>query len=48
MDRRTRRFLGEMLLGFLTRDYARAARVHFNAGWVPADQSVELFTQACR
>ncbi|MBT7769849.1 MAG: 2-polyprenylphenol 6-hydroxylase, partial [Rhodospirillales bacterium] len=48
MDRRTRRFLGEMLLGFLTRDYARAARVHFDAGWVPADQSVDLFTQACR
>ena len=48
MDRRSRRFLGEMLLGFLTRDYARAARVHFDAGWVPADQSVDLFTQACR
>jgi ubiquinone biosynthesis protein len=48
MDRRTKRHLGEMLLGFLTRDYARASRVHFEAGWVPADQSVDLFTQACR
>jgi len=48
LDLRTRRHLGEMLLGFLTRDYRRAAEVHFEAGWVPAHKSVETFTQACR
>lgn len=48
MDKRTRRYLGEMLLGFLTRDYRRAAEVHFEAGWVPSTQSVDIFTQACR
>ena len=48
IDARTRRHLGEMLLAFLTRDYRRAAEVHFEAGWIPADQSVDTFTQACR
>ena len=48
VDIRTRRILGEMLLAFLTRDYRRAAEIHFEAGWVPADQSVDVFTQACR
>jgi len=48
LDKTTRRHLAEMLLGFLTRDYRRAAEVHFEAGWIPADQSVEEFTQACR
>jgi len=48
LDLRTRRILGEMLLAFLTRNYRRAAEIHFEAGWVPADQSVDVFTQACR
>ncbi|MGE5504244.1 MAG: 2-polyprenylphenol 6-hydroxylase [Actinomycetota bacterium] len=48
VDTRTRRFLGEMLLGFLSGDYRRVAEVHFEAGYVPADKSVDAFTQACR
>lgn len=48
VDLTTRRHLGEMLIGFLTGDYRRAAEVHFEAGWVPADKNVETFTQACR
>jgi ubiquinone biosynthesis protein len=48
LDLKLRRYLGEMLLGFLTRDYRRAAEVHFEAGWVPAHRSVDAFTQACR
>jgi ubiquinone biosynthesis protein len=48
VDQSTRRFLGEMLLGFLTGDYRKVAEVHFAAGYVPADQSVDSFTQACR
>lgn len=48
IDQRTRRYLGEMLLGFLNQDYRRVAEVHFEAGYVPADQSVDHFTQACR
>ncbi len=48
MDLKTRRILADMLLAFLTRDYRRAAEVHFEAGWVPAHRSVDAFTQACR
>ncbi|MBC7905737.1 MAG: 2-polyprenylphenol 6-hydroxylase [Rhodospirillaceae bacterium] len=48
VDLRTRRFLGEMLVGFLNGNYRRVAEVHFEAGFVPADKSVDNFTQACR
>jgi len=48
LDLKTRRWLGEMLLAFLTRDYRRAAEIHFEAGWVPSHRSVDAFTQACR
>lgn len=44
----TRRYLGEMLLAFLNGDYRRAAEIHFEAGYVPGDRSVDLFAQACR
>lgn len=43
-----RRFLAEILLGFITRDYARVARVHFEAGYVPARHDVADFAQAIR
>ncbi len=43
-----RRFLAEILLGFITRNYRRVAEVHFEAGYVPAHHSVENFTQAIR
>lgn len=48
IDRTTRYYLADMLIGFLTGDYRRVARVHFEAGYVPAHQSLDLFTQACR
>ena len=48
LDDDTRRYLAEMLLGFLSGDYGRLARVHFEAGYVPADQDEASFTQACR
>ncbi|WP_448192510.1 2-polyprenylphenol 6-hydroxylase [Azospirillum sp. sgz301742] len=48
LDRATRYYLADMLIGFLTGDYRRVALVHFEAGYVPAHQSIELFTQACR
>ncbi len=43
-----RRFLAEILWGFLKRDYKRVAEVHFEAGYVPANQSVGDFAQALR
>ncbi len=48
VDARTRLRLAEMLLGFLNGNYRRVAEVHFEAGWVPADKSIDMFTQACR
>ena len=48
LDAPTRRYLAEMLLGFLQADYRRVADVHFEAGYVPADQPRDLFMQACR
>ncbi len=48
VDLATRRQLGEMLLGFLTGDYRRVAEVHFEAGWVPPEKSLDNFTQAAR
>jgi ubiquinone biosynthesis protein len=43
-----RRFLAEILYGFITRDYHRTAEVHFEAGYVPRQHSVESFAQAIR
>jgi ubiquinone biosynthesis protein len=48
LDRKTRFYLADMLLGFLTREYRRVAEVHFAAGYVPSRQSVDAFTQALR
>jgi ubiquinone biosynthesis protein len=48
LDVTNRRHLAELLLAFLSRDYRRAAEVHFRAGWVPRDRSIASFAQACR
>ncbi len=48
LDRHTRHYLVDMLIGFLSGDYRRAAEAHFKAGYVPATKSVDAFTQACR
>lgn len=43
-----RRYLAEILWGFLRRDYMRVAQVHFDAGYVPSHHSVAAFAQALR
>jgi ubiquinone biosynthesis protein len=43
-----RRYLAEILWGFLNRDYPRIAQVHFEAGYVPAGQDADAFAQALR
>nr|WP_205520768.1 2-polyprenylphenol 6-hydroxylase [Propylenella binzhouense] len=43
-----RKFLAEILYGFIRRDYRRIAEVHFEAGYVPRIHSVEDFAQALR
>ncbi|CAN5146767.1 2-polyprenylphenol 6-hydroxylase [soil metagenome] len=43
-----RKYLAEILYGFLNRDYARVAAIHFDAGYVPAHQDRDAFAQALR
>ncbi|TWB16303.1 2-octaprenylphenol hydroxylase [Rhizobium sp. ERR 922] len=48
LGKKERRFLAEILYGFITRDYIRVAEVHFEAGYVPAHHNTESFAQAIR
>jgi len=48
LARKERRFLAEILFGFIRRDYLRVAEVHFEAGYVPSVYRVEDFAQAIR
>ena len=43
-----RRFLAEIIYGFITKDYRRVAQVHFDAGYVPKRHDVGAFAQALR
>ena len=43
-----RKYLAEILWGFLERNYERVAQVHFEAGYVPRRHSVAAFAQALR
>jgi ubiquinone biosynthesis protein len=48
LDPAARRYLAEILMGFIARDYKRVAAVHFEAGYVDRSHSVETFAQALR
>ena len=48
LDKNNRKFLAEILYGFIQRDYTKVAEVHFQAGLVPQDASKEEFAQALR
>ena len=48
LDKNNRKFLAEILYGFINRDYSKVADVHFQAGLVPKDASKEEFAQALR
>jgi ubiquinone biosynthesis protein len=48
LDKQTRIYVAEILRGFLTGDYRHVARVHFDAGYVPAHKSEDDFMLSCR
>ena len=48
LDKNNRKFLAEILYGFIQRDYTKVAEVHFQAGLVPQDASRDEFAQALR
>ena len=48
IGKRERRFLADILYGFITRNYRLIAERHFEIGYVPATQSVDEFALALR
>ena len=48
LDKNNRKYLADILYGFIQRDYEKVAEVHFKAGLVPLDESKETFSQALR
>ncbi|WDR02108.1 AarF/UbiB family protein [Devosia algicola] len=48
INKAERRFLADILYGFISRDYHMVARRHFDIGYVPADQSIDDFALAIR
>ena len=48
LGHKERRFLAEILYGFITRNYRRVAEVHFEAGYVPETFNIDDFAQAVR
>lgn len=48
ISRRERRFLADIIYGFITRDYKMIAQRHFDIGYVPKNQSVDEFALALR
>ena len=48
LDKNNRKYLAEILYGFIQRDYVKVAEVHFQAGLVPASASKDEFAQALR
>ena len=48
LDKSNKKYLAEILYGFIRRDYVKVAEVHFQAGLVPETASKEEFAQALR
>ena len=48
IDHESRIYIAEILAGFLTRDYHKVAKAHFDAGYVPKEKSLDNFALACR
>ena len=48
LDEVARHTFAEIIYGFISRDYKRTAEVHFNAGYITSDHSIDAFAQALR
>jgi len=48
LDAGMRRFMAGTLAGFLSRDYARVAELHYEFSFVPPHHPIEIFAQALR
>ncbi len=48
LDKNNRKYLAEILYGFIKRDYKKVAEIHFIAGLIPKETSKDDFAQALR
>ena len=48
LDAPMRRFMAVTLAGFLARDYAKVAQIHYDVAFVPPQHDMETFAQALR
>ena len=48
LDFESKKYLNNILLGFINRDYDKIANVHFEAGYVPETEDKKKFAQALR
>jgi len=48
LDKNNKKYLAEILYGFIKRDYKKVAEIHFIAGLVPKEVSKDEFAQALR
>lgn len=48
LSKNDRKYIAEILYGFITQDYQRVSDIHFKAGYVPGDKDAKLFALACR
>ena len=48
LDKNNRKYLAEILYGFIKRDYKKVAEIHFLAGLVSKNVSIDEFAQALR
>ena len=48
VDKKTRYYLAEMLIGFIEADYTKVAKAHVTAGYLPTSKTQESFAQAAR
>ena len=48
LDKMSKRFLAEILFGFIQRDYKKVAEIHLVAGLIPKDVQLDDFAQALR
>lgn len=48
LDRKSQRYLAEIMWCFMKADYLRVAELHREAGYIPRHVNLEQFAQACR
>lgn len=48
LSKQDRKYIAEILYGFITQDYQRVSDIHFKAGYVPKGKDKKLFSLACR